>query len=378
MTNFFVTGATGALAPFLIHHLLHAGDGHRFICLARRTDAPERLHRRIAVICPACAPRAKPPRVTFVQGDVTQPILVDGRVNATWHFAADLRMDPEAAQAIYTTNLTGTQNVLDFCDRKAAALYYISTAYVCGTRTGLVREDELLCGQDFRNAYEASKAQAELLVRDWMQDHPGIVFRPSIVLGDTRTGIALAFQGLYKLVWALWFLRDRVAKHTGKAGAALADLILRIPIVLPCFSADAGINVVGAEYVTALLADLHRRPEAVGRTFHLANPRPPTLQTILDLTTGFMGVRGMRLVESSALHLADLVADLPESLRRLVAKLWDQVKVYCPYLLGDHPSFDMSNVAAVTGAIPPHPPFDEVTLNRLYTFAIARRFRDIE
>ncbi len=374
MSTFFVTGATGSLAPFLIHHLLHEDAGHRFICLVRRPDAPDRLRHRIAAVCPACARRVEAPRVSFVDGDVTRPFEVLDRVDAVWHFAADLRMDPAAAREIYAGNIAGTQQILDFCGRTGAALYYISTAYVCGKRTGLVREDELLCGQEFRNAYEGSKAQAELMVQEWMRDHPGIVFRPSIVLGDTRTGIALAFQGLYKMVWAIWFLRERLAERTGKAGAALADLVLRIPIIIPCFSADAGINVVGAEYVTALLADLHRRPGALGRTFHLANPRPPTLETLLDLTTGIMGVRGMRLVQTSAIH----VQELHESIRRLAGWLWDRVAVYCPYLMGDHPTFDMTNVALVAGAVPPHPPIDEATLHRLYSFAVARRFRDIE
>ncbi len=374
MTTFFVTGGAGALAPFLIHQFLHEDAGHTFACLVRRPDAPDRLRRRIAAICPACLPRVEAPHVTFIEGDVTRPIAVSGRVDAVWHFAADLRMDPGAAPAVTSANLEGTRTILDFCTQTGATLYYISTAYVCGVRTGLVREDELLCGQDFRNAYESSKARAELMVQTWVRDHPGIVFRPSIVLGDTRTGTALAFQGLYKMVWAIWFLKERLAERTGKAGAALADLILRIPIIIPCFSADAGINVVGAEYVTALLVDLHRRPEALGRTFHLANPCPPTLQTLVDLTTGFLGVRGMRLMQSSAIHLLDL----HESIRRLAGWLWDRVGVYCPYLMGDHPQFDMSNVARVAGAIPPHPPIDEATLSRLYAFAVARRFRDIE
>ncbi len=374
MTTFFVTGASGAMAPFLIHQFLHEDTGHRFVCLARRADAALRLHHRIAAICPPCAPRIAAPRVTFVEGDITRPLPAMGRVDAVWHFAADLRMDPGAAQAVTAANLAGTRNVLDFCAATGATLYYISTAYVCGKRTGLVREDELLCGQGFRNAYESSKAQAEAMVQDWMRDHPGIVFRPSILLGDTRTGIALAFQGFYKLAWALWILKERLAAHTGKAGAALADVILRLPILLPCLSANVGLNVVGVDHVTALLVELHRRPEALGRTFHLANPRPPTLQSLVELTSLLLGVRGVRLVQTSAIHLQDL----HESIRRLAGWLWDQVGVYCPYLLGEHPTFDMANVRLVTGRIPQHPPLDEATLHRLYTFAVARRFRDIE
>lgn len=373
MTTFFVTGATGALAPFVVHHLLHEDAGHRFICLARRADAPGRLQRRIEAICPPCARRVAAPRVRFVEGDVTHPIRVDVPVGAVWHFAADVRMDPEAAGAVWTANLEGTRQVLDLCTRSEASLYYISTAYVCGTRSGLVREDELLCGQGFRNPYEASKASAELLVQDWMRDHPGIVFRPSIVVGDTRTGTALAFQGFYKLVWALWFLKERLANRTGEAGTAIANRTLRIPVLLPCLSPDTGINVVGAEYVTAVLADLHRRPEALGRTFHVTNPSPPTVRSLLDLTTGLLGVHGMRLGQSRVLHLEDM----DRSIGRLAKWLWEQVTVYCPYLLTEHPRFDMSNVALVAGTIPTHPPVDEVTLNRLCRFAISRRFRDI-
>ena len=316
--------------------------------------------------------------MTFVEGDVIQPIRVDGRVDAVWHFAADLRMDPAAAQEISATNLMGTRRILEFCTEQGAILYYLSTAYVSGTRTGFVREDELFCGQTFRNAYEASKAEAERLVQEWLLHHRGMVLRPSIVLGDMRTGTSLTFHGLYKMVWALWLLRERLATKTGKAGKELANLMPRIPIVLPLFSPEARVNIVGAEYVTALLVDLSRRPEAYGRTFHVTNPQPPTFQTLVELTTGLLGVRSMRIVQATRIHLQELVQELDESTQRLAGWLWDQIQVYCPYLLADHPMFDMSNVKLVLGTIPDHQPINEATMDRLYRFAITHRFRDIE
>src|SRR5262249_32784553 len=156
---------------------------------------------------------------------------------------------------------------------------------------GVVREADLLRGQSFRNAYERSKGEAELLVQDWIREYRGIVFRPSILVGDTRTGIALAFHGLYKLAWAFCLLRERLATRTRNGGGASAHRPLRLPITLPCASKDTPINVVGVEYVIALMVDLYLRPEALGRTFHLTNPSPPTLHTLVHLTARLMKLR---------------------------------------------------------------------------------------
>jgi nucleoside-diphosphate-sugar epimerase len=370
VTTTLVTGATGTLAPFLIHHLLHQdNDETRFVCLSRRADAKDTVARRIAALCPECARRVAEPRFHFLLGDTGVAIPPNGRVDSVWHFASDLRMDPGSAEAVFSANLAGTRTVLDYCARNAATLYYISTAYVCGTRTGTITESELHCGQAFRNAYEESKARAEEMVREWMADHPGMVFRPSIVVGDTKTGVALSFQGLYRMIWCLWRLRDRLLHRSG-ISKILPDLVLPLPVALPCSSSETLLNIVGADYVTSLLGAIHREPAALGKTFHVVNPSPPTLQELLDVTVRLMGVRGIRLVEIGAALLERVDTDL----RKLTEWLGDQVTVYFPYLWGRHPVFDMSNVETVLGAVPAHPKLDEITLGRLYQYALDRNF----
>ncbi|HEY6929925.1 MAG TPA: SDR family oxidoreductase [Thermoanaerobaculia bacterium] len=369
MKTTLVTGAAGTLAPFLIHHLLHEDDEQTFVCLGRRPDASETVRRRIAALCRGCAPRVRAPRFRFIVGDTGISIPYDGRVDSVWHFASDLRMDPSSAEAVLSANLAGTRTILDFCARNSATLYYLSTAYVCGTRSGTIAESDLLCGQSFRNAYEESKARSEELVGNWLVDHPGIVFRPSIVIGDTRTGVALSFQGLYRMIWGLWRLRDRVL-HRGPLATVLPELVLPLPVALPCSSAETLLNVVGADYVTSLLVAIHRQPSALGRAFHVVNPSPPTLQELLDVTVRLMGVRGIKLVELGAAILEKVDVDL----RRLNAWLGDQITVYFPYLWGRHPVFDMSNVRSVLGSVPAHPKLDETTLGRLYQYALDRNF----
>src|SRR5207248_4237434 len=98
-------------------------------------------------------------------------------------------------------NLTGTQAVLELAIdcRNLRRFRHVSTVFVSGDRVGVVAEDELACGQAFRNAYEESKFEAELLVRRAMGQIPATVLRPSIVVGDTKTGEIDRFEGPYAL-----------------------------------------------------------------------------------------------------------------------------------------------------------------------------------
>ena len=73
----------------------------------------------------------------------------------------------------------------------------MGTAYVAGERTGLVREDELAVGQSYRNTYEQTKAEAEALVRSRLGSLPGVILRPSIIVGDSRTGVTSSFKMMY-------------------------------------------------------------------------------------------------------------------------------------------------------------------------------------
>ena len=91
------------------------------------------------------------------------------------------------------------------CER----LNYVSTAYVAGDRTGVVYEHELNLGQGFKNHYESTKFQAEVWVRSAMDEMPTTIFRPAIVVGDSRTGETQKFDGPY---YALRFIAASAAR----------------------------------------------------------------------------------------------------------------------------------------------------------------------
>jgi long-chain acyl-CoA synthetase len=73
----------------------------------------------------------------------------------------------------------------------------VSTAYVAGTHRGVFGEDDLDRGQGFNNAYERSKWEAERLVAAHAERLPIQVLRPSIVVGDERTGWTSSFNVIY-------------------------------------------------------------------------------------------------------------------------------------------------------------------------------------
>ena len=73
-----------------------------------------------------------------------------------------------------------------------------------------MRENELAVGQGYRNTYEQTKAEAEALVRSRLGSMPGVILRPSIIVGDSRTGVTSSFKMMY---WPLKIYARRLVAH---------------------------------------------------------------------------------------------------------------------------------------------------------------------
>jgi long-chain acyl-CoA synthetase len=117
-------------------------------------------------------------------------------------------------------------------------------------------------GQRFRNPYEQSKFEAERLVRAHGEVLPIQVFRPSIVVGDRRTGWTAAFNVLYSPLKAF-------ARGTLRA--------------LPA-RRSAPVDVVPVDYVADAVFELCRRPVDRLRAYHLvAGPHATTVGRLIEL-----------------------------------------------------------------------------------------------
>jgi thioester reductase-like protein len=216
-------------------------------------------------------------RVTPVAGELTAPRLglpesrwqeLAGRVSTIVHSAASVSftLPLDLARQI---NVEGTRRMLELAaeaDARGALDRYthISTAYVAGTHAGRFSEHDLDVGQDFRNTYEQTKFEAEQLVR--AAGVPFTILRPSIVVGDRRSGWTAAFNVLY------WPLR-----------AFARGLFTAVPAI-----PSASVDVVPIDYVADAAYALCESPECAGGTYHLtAGADASTIQEIADAASRY-------------------------------------------------------------------------------------------
>ena len=280
MSVLLMTGFPGFLGSALLPRLLARRDGVRAVCLVQPQHLPT-ARERLADLA-----REHPhldDRVELVTGDITAAGLgleephapAPADVTEVWHLAAvyDLTVPADVARRV---NVDGTANVLAYCRSlpSLGRLHHVSTCYVSGRFAGEFGEDDLDAGQEFRNHYESTKFEAELLVRKAMADGlPATVYRPGIVVGDSVTGETQKYDGPYFLAT---FLRRQ-------APVAL------VPAVGPVD--DVRVCLVPRDYVVGAMDELSVVPASLGRTYALTDPEPPTAREVVRAFASRLGKR---------------------------------------------------------------------------------------
>jgi thioester reductase-like protein len=280
MPQLLMTGFPGFLGSALLPRLLARRPGVEAVCLVQPRHAALARSRvkELEVTDPATAGR-----VRLAVGDITIPGLgldPDERVRLddvaeVWHLAAvyDLAVPPEVARRV---NVDGTANVVAFARQQPALrrFQYVSTCYVSGRHEGLFKEDSLEEGQVFRNHYEVTKYEAEVLVRAAMAEGlPATVYRPGIVVGDSETGETQKYDGPYFLAT---FLRRQP----------------RVALVPAVGDADrVRVCLVPRDFVVDAMDELSVLERSEGRTYALVDPDPPTVREVVTLFARSLGKR---------------------------------------------------------------------------------------
>jgi thioester reductase-like protein len=209
-TTVFLTGATGLVGSYLLKILLE--NGHRVYALSRSKDSKSAKQRVVDIL--NFWDRGTYPKYSrnlkIIEGDIAQGglglsqrdrKLLESQIEEIFHSAAVTDIGWPLAK-IRAINVEGTKRVLDLAlgCKKIEKVNHISTAYVCGDHKGVFKETDLNVGQKFNTTYEQSKFEAEKLVGAYRKRLPIDIYRPSVVIGESKTGKINEFRNIYQFL----------------------------------------------------------------------------------------------------------------------------------------------------------------------------------
>jgi thioester reductase-like protein len=257
---YFVTGATGFIGRRLIERLLDKRQGKVYVLVrAGSTGRLDDLIERWKAVAGASAGK----RVQPVIGDLRRPLLgveaeqvteLRGKVEHFFHLAAIYDMTAPAEQNT-AVNVGGTTHAVELARAlEVKRLHHVSSIAVAGEYKGRFEEEMFDEGQKLPSPYHRTKFESERIVRE--QPYvPWRVYRPGVVVGDSKTGEMDKVDGPYYFFKAI--------QRTRKL----------IPEWMPLVGLDMGkTNVVPVDWVAGALDHIAHEPDLDGRAFHLTDP----------------------------------------------------------------------------------------------------------
>jgi thioester reductase-like protein len=264
VSTYFITGSTGVVGSALVSALLDRPDAR--LRLLIRAPSDEALRERLAALLAFTGHggAGAEKRVEALRGDTTAPRLGLGdeayeRVARECahliHVAGLVRMNLPIEEA-RASAVTAARNVLELVERCAgnasfAKAELVSTVGVGGRWPGELPERFLVEPRSYHNTYEQAKAEAEALMAEASErGAPITVHRPSMVVGDSRSGRVRSFQVFYHLAEFLSGRRTRGVQP---------------PID------DATVDLIPADFVARAILWCAAAPETRGRVLHLCS-----------------------------------------------------------------------------------------------------------
>jgi len=355
----FLTGGTGYIGAHVAANLLEQHDATLNLLVRGRDpqDAELRLWNALQLHLPF--PKFyeyRQTKIRIFRGDLTSPQFgleagdYDRLVHTTdsiIHCAASLNRKSE--KSCLNVNLRGTLAVLQLARQSQ---YYhglrrfsnVSTVAVAGKRSHeVVLEDRSIEWErsDY-DPYARTKKFCEHLVRELLPDVPLTIFRPSIVLGDSRYPQTTQFD----MVRAFVFL----------AGLPM----------LP-FRPHDKIDIVNADFVADAISTLHMKANPEHDIYHLSSGNGS--QTFRELTKALAAAQNRRgpvflpILEKPFGSIVNTLANREGSLGHGAALM----KVFLPYLTWNT-VFDNTRVTTEMGRKPV--PFSQ------YSFPLLRFSRE--
>jgi thioester reductase-like protein len=340
----FITGSTGYLGAHVAANLLtgHTDSLNLLVRAKDHREAEVRLWRALQLHLDFDRFYAfLKSRIHIFRGDLTSPrfgLLEDDyrrlaeSTDSVIHCAASLNRRSE--KSCLNVNLRGTLEVINLARRAHAhhglrRFSHVSTVAVAGHRQDeVVREgDAIDWNRSDYDPYARTKKFSEHMVRELLPDLPFTIYRPSIILGDSRRGETTQFD----MVRAFVFLGG-------------------LP-VLP-FRPEDRLDIVNVDFVADSIVTLHQKEKPDHDCYHLSSGTAS--QTYRELTATLARARrwlpplfAPRL-ETPFRSLVNWLADRRGTTVGYGASL---MKVFLPYLTYNT-VFDNARVVTETGRAP--------------------------
>lgn len=281
------------------------------------------------------------PRPVVLTGDVRHTDLGLTKNQVQWakahcsqiiHSAAILDFrGTDRNQEPWVTNFGGTKNVLEFSRRaEIENFHYVSTAYVCGNRPGPILEGDSAEPESFRNDYERSKFEAETLVRTAAGFSSTTIYRPAVIVGDSKTGYTSTYHGLFLYLRLMAMLVPQLERN--------ADGVVETPMRLP-FDGDEPRNLVPIDWVSKVISHLVQTPEAHGQTYHLTPDRCANAKQVIEYCYEYFNSAGVEFAGQGEEVEADT---------EFAQTFFESVDIYSSYETSD-PEFCKANVNKFAG-----------------------------
>ncbi len=263
--QYFITGATGFIGRRLVKKLLER-EGSTIYFLVRSVE--QELLETLYEFWECDKTRAIP-----IVGDLTEPQLgiaaVDSkklgkRTTHLFHLAAiyDLSADAESQLKV---NVQGTRHAVEFAERIESKHFHLfSSIASAGMFEGLFREDMFEEAEGLDHPYFKTKHESEGIVRRECSI-PWRIYRPAIVVGDSRTGEMDKIDGPYYFFKLIQKMRKM------------------LPSWMPTIGIEGGrINVVPVDFVVKAVDHIAHLKGEDGKCFHLVDPTPMRVGDLLN------------------------------------------------------------------------------------------------
>ncbi len=282
--HYFVTGSTGFIGKRLVRRLLARRGAvvHFLVRPGSEARVPELLaywgasrQRAIPVVGDLTASRLG------VAGDALKALK--GQIDHFYHLAAvyDLQAGEDSQVQV---NVEGTRHAVDLARAiDARHFHHVSSIAAAGLYEGVFREDMFDEAEGLDHPYFMTKHESEKIVRRECKV-PWSVYRPAMVVGDSKTGEMDKIDGPY------YFFK----------------LIQRMRQILPPWMPSVGleggrINIVPVDFVVDAIDHISHHHHTSGRCYHLVDPQGYRVGDVLDIFARAAHAPKMNLFVNAAL-----------------------------------------------------------------------------